>query len=164
MVMRHSVVLLQREVNRQNERFEQNRPGTERIDHGERRTWGLSRSTSGQIEWIVGESAPRLGITPCTWWRVLRPGHYGLMEQVVLGVDDETTARAAVMWIMERAQRGDLRLRLVAELDDGGSNPGCGRSRRSRDAVRSIEDAAAGIEVDFVLADRPLLHELLEHE
>lgn len=84
------------------------------------------------------------------------------MEQVVLGVDDETTARAAVMWIMERAQRGDLRLRLVAELDDGGSNPGWAKQTLA-DAVRSIEDAAVGIEVDFVIADRPLLHELLEH-
>jgi nucleotide-binding universal stress UspA family protein len=83
------------------------------------------------------------------------------MEDIVIGVDDEATARTAVMWIINRAQRGPVRLRLVAELDDGGSNPGTAKQTLTR-AVQNISSAAPGSEVDYVLADRPLLHELLE--
>ncbi|MEO8262862.1 MAG: universal stress protein [Pseudolysinimonas sp.] len=83
------------------------------------------------------------------------------MEHVVVGLTDEATARVGVTWAMGRARTRPLAIRLVAELDDGGSNPGAAKEVLAT-ATRQIAEALPGTEVDYVLADRPLLHELLE--
>jgi nucleotide-binding universal stress UspA family protein len=83
------------------------------------------------------------------------------MEHVVIGLTDEATARVAVTWVMERARTRPISLRLVAELDDAGSNPGMAKATLAT-ASQRITEAVPGIQVEYGLADRPLLHVLLD--
>ena len=85
----------------------------------------------------------------------------GSMEHVVIGLTDEVTARAGVTWAMERARSRPVNLRLVAELDDGGSNPGSAKTTLATASDR-ISEAVPGMQVEYVLADRPLLNVLLD--
>ena len=83
------------------------------------------------------------------------------MDTVVIGLTDEETARAGVLWAMHRARSRPANIRLIAELDDGGSNPGEAKAVLAS-ASQRISDALPETQVEFKLADRSLLHELLE--
>ena len=83
------------------------------------------------------------------------------MEHVVIGLNDEVTARAGVTWAIERARTKTLHLLLVAELDTAGSNPGKAKQRLTKASLQ-IKALVPSAAVEFLLADRPLLPELLE--
>jgi nucleotide-binding universal stress UspA family protein len=82
------------------------------------------------------------------------------MERVVVGLEDEATGRVVLEWIIERAGRRPMEILLVAALDVSGSNPGEAKARLAG-ASRVLQDSAADTRAGSLLADRPLLHELL---
>jgi nucleotide-binding universal stress UspA family protein len=83
------------------------------------------------------------------------------MDRVVVGLEDEATGRAVLEWIIERAGHRAMRVLLVAALDVSGSNPAEAKARLA-EASRVLQQSGAATQAQSLLADRPLLHELLE--
>jgi nucleotide-binding universal stress UspA family protein len=82
------------------------------------------------------------------------------MEHVVVALTDESTARAAAAWVIERARSKPVQVRLVSELEVNAAGPDAADRLLAQTALR-IQEGVLGTLVETVLVDRPLLHELL---
>ncbi|MEO5921185.1 MAG: universal stress protein [Pseudolysinimonas sp.] len=83
------------------------------------------------------------------------------MEHVVIGLNDELPGQTVIDWIIDRAKSHPVQIRLVAELDTHASNPDAVKDLLAGAAHR-ISDAVPGTQVEMVVAELPLLHELVE--
>lgn len=83
------------------------------------------------------------------------------MDLVVIGLEDEGTGDPCIEWAIDRARSHDIRIRLVAPLDVAASNQNAAAAMLSSAAAR-IREASPRTEVLTGIADRSLLHELID--
>lgn len=100
-------------------------------------------------------------IVPQPLFRAWRAGQYGEMENIVVGLEDAGLAQAAVGWVIERAGRNPVRIRLITAVDVLASNPAASQDLIGSASAR-IEDAVPGTHVEGQLVDGAMLHDLLE--
>jgi nucleotide-binding universal stress UspA family protein len=84
-----------------------------------------------------------------------------IMERVLVGIDGEAASQTAVDWVIERAQRAPLHVKLLTAFDMLTSDPTIDQDLL-RTTAKRIEGAAPGTGVETELADRSILEALVE--
>lgn len=83
------------------------------------------------------------------------------MEKILIGLDDEAASQVAVDWVIERARRAPVEVRLYTAFDELLSNP-LADERRLRETAERIVAAAPGSTVTTELDDRSIMEGLVE--
>lgn len=84
-----------------------------------------------------------------------------IMERILVGIDSEKASQTAVDWVIERAERAPLHVKLVTAFDLLTSDPTVDQELLGTTAKR-IEASAPGTDVETEVADQSILEALIE--